>query len=361
VGRFPPHGNLAGRLFRTANAPPFCALASTDHLQWSNALPLSHAKLASFYLQIGQQLGAGLTLAQALGDRSAAPADDCAQLVRRIEAGEPVGAIFNAAGDWLPADDRPFLIAAAETGRLPRILQNLATRHEELGIQQARMVQACLYPVGVLHFGALVFAYFRLLNWETGLHWSTPGFIAGVLMIILPFWSGVVLLGVLVRRRNPVALGLLNVLPAIGAYRRQQALADFAFALGHLLEAGAPIGIAWSKAGTIANSPRIAAAAATICAAIDRGAAPSTLLNAQPVFPAAFVSMYRTGEITGNLDQNLLHLAATHREHAQKQLKLAASIYPSVLFFAVAGLVLYIVISAYSGYIGNLNRLMEGM
>jgi hypothetical protein len=32
-----------------------------------------------------------------------------------------------------------------------------------------------------------------------------------------------------------------------------------------------------------------------------------------------------------------------------------------VLFFAVAGLVLYIVISAYSGYIGNLNRLMEGM
>ena len=34
---------------------------------------------------------------------------------------------------------------------------------------------------------------------------------------------------------------------------------------------------------------------------------------------------------------------------------------PSVLFFAVAGLVLYIVISAYSGYIGNLNHLMEGM
>jgi general secretion pathway protein F/type IV pilus assembly protein PilC len=324
-------------------------------------LPLSHAKLASFYLQLSQQLGAGLTLAQALADRSAAPADDCAQLVRRIEAGEPLAAIFNAAGDWLPADDRPFLIAAADTGRLPRILQNLATRHEELGIQQGRMLQACLYPLGVLHFGALVFAYFRLLNWETGLNWSTPGFIAGVLMIILPFWSAVVLLSVLVRRRNPLALGLLNVLPAIGAYRRQQALADFAFALGHLLEAGAPIGKAWSNAGKIANSPRIAVAAATVCAAIDRGVAPSTLLNAQPVFPTSFVSMYRTGEITGNLDQNLLHLAATHQEHAQKQLKLAASIYPSVLFFGVAGLVLYIVISAYAGYIGNLNHLVEGM
>lgn len=261
----------------------------------------------------------------------------------------------------MPADDRPFIIAAAETGRLPLILKALSARHEELGIQQGRMIQSCIYPVGVMHFGALVFAYFRLLNWETGLQWSTPGFIAGVLMIILPFWTAAVLLSVLVRRRNPLALALLNFLPAIGGYRRQQSLADFAFALGHLLEAGAPIGSAWNKAGTIANCPRIAAAASTVCAAIERGVAPSTLLNAHTVFPTGFVSLYRTGEITGSLDQNLLRLAALHQENAQKQLKLAASIYPNVLFFAVAGLVLYIIISSYAGYIGNLNNLMNGM
>ncbi len=324
-------------------------------------MPLSHAKLAAFYLQISQQLGAGLTLAQALSDRSAAPADDCAQLVRRIENGEPVEAIFTAAGNWLPVDDRPFLIAAAQTGRLPRILKNLGERHEQLGLQQGRMVMSCLYPVGVLHLGALVFALFRLINWETGLQWSTLKFIGGALMIVLPFWGSVGLTRWLIARRNPLTLQVLNWLPAIGGYRRQQALANFAYALGHLLEAGAPIGSSWRQAGRIANAPRIAAAADSIVAAIDRGEAPGRHLNAHAVFPADFVSLYRTGETTGNLDQNLLLLASTHQECADQQLKLAASIYPTLLFFAVAGLVLYIVISAYSGYLRNIDQLLTNM
>ncbi len=324
-------------------------------------LSLSHAKLSAFYLQLSQQLGAGLTLAQSLAARSPAPAADCARLVRLIHDGEIVAKVFTAAGNWLPEEDRPFLAAAAATGRLPLILRTLSARHAHLGTLQRRVAFSCLYPLGVLHFGSLVFALFRLINWETGIHWSTPGFIGGVLMILLPFWGSVIGLAVLMRRRNPIAATFLSLLPAIGGYRREQALADFAFALGNLLEAGAPIADAWHSAGEIANSTRIAAAAAAVHAQILRGGAPGAVINSQRVFPPDFVTLYQTGEVTGSLDKNLIHLAEIHQDRARQKLAFAAVLYPGLLFFAVAALVLSIVISAYSGYIGNINKMLDGM
>jgi len=324
-------------------------------------LSLSHAKLSAFYLQLSQQLGAGLTLAQSLAARSPAPAADCARLVRLIHDGETVAKVFTAAGTWLPEEDRPFLAAAAATGRLPLILRTLSERHAHIGTLQRRVAFSCLYPLGVLHFGSLVFALFRLINWETGIHWSTPGFIGGVLMILLPFWGSVIGLAVLMRRRNPLAATFLSLLPAIGGYRREQALADFAFALGNLLEAGAPIADAWHSAGEIANSPRIASAAAAVREQILRGGAPSAVINSQRVFPHDFVALYQTGEVTGSLDKNLIHLAEIHQDRARQKLAFAAVLYPGLLFFAVAALVLFIVISAYSGYIGNINKMLDGM
>jgi general secretion pathway protein F/type IV pilus assembly protein PilC len=325
------------------------------------ALSLSHAKLSAFYLQLSQQLGAGLTLTQSLEARSPAPADDCARLVAMIKAGQPAAAVFDAAGDWLPQEDRAFLKAAADTGRLPLILKTLSERHANLGSLQRRVAFSCLYPLGVLHFGSLVFALFRIIDWETGIHWSTSRFFGSVAMILLPFWGAVILLTVLIRRRNPLAITFLNILPAIGAYRRQQALADFAFSLGHLLEAGAPIADAWMSAGRVSNSPRISTAAAAVREQILCGGAPGAVINTHRVFPHEFVALYQTGEATGSLDKNLLHLAEIHQERAQQQLTFAAFLYPGILFFAVAALVLYIVISAYAGYVGNIDKMLNGM
>jgi type II secretory pathway component PulF len=324
-------------------------------------LSLSHAKLSAFYLQLSQQLGAGLTLLQSLGAPSPAPAADCARLAGMIRSGSPAADVFAAAGNWLPQEDRPFLAAAAETGRLPLILKTLADRHAHLGTLKGRVLFTCLYPLGVMHFGSLVFAMFRLINWETGIHWSAPRFFGGVAMILLPFWISGIVLTTGIKRRNPLAIGLLNLLPAIGGYRREQALSDFAFSLGHLLEAGAPIADAWRSAGKIANSPRIEAAAESIRAQILLRAAPGALLPAHRVFPHDFISLYQTGEATGSLDKNLLHLAQVHQERAHQKLSFAAYLYPGLLFFAVAGLVMFIVIKAYAGYVGNIEHMLNGM
>ncbi len=323
-------------------------------------MPLSHRQLANVCQQFAQQLGAGLTFHQALAAPSAIPRDERRRLAALIEQGHSLPHVLDAAGDWLPANDRLFLIAASQTGRLPVVLQSLSKRHEQLAKLRTRVLMACLYPVGVLHFGALVFAFFRLIDWEKGIVWDPLRFGLGLAMILGPVWIGGLLLGVAIKLRFPPALWLLGLLPAIGGYRRNQALADFAFALGNLLEAGAPIGAAWEGAGHISGSPRISRAAADIVQKIEARESPGAHLETHRVFPHDFVALYQTGEATGALDRTLLRLAEVHQERADNLLKVASLLYPSLLFMAVAVMVGFIVVSFYAGYIGGMLKLIDG-
>lgn len=324
-------------------------------------MPLSPAPLSQFYHQLAQQLSAGLTLAQALRAPSSAPADDTLRLAALAESGVSISEIVANAGDWLPSSDRPFLVAAAQSGRLPRVLINLAERHAQIAQTRRRVALACVYPVGVFHFTAFIFPFLRLINFETGLNWSLSAYLGGLLAILLPVWGAVIVLWILIRRENPAALAFLDRLPALGGYRRNQSLADFAFALGNLLEGGAPIGGAWLTAGGLARSPRIAAAARTIHARIELGEAPGPHLLGTQAFPPAFVARYQTGETTGGLDTALLALAAEHQAAANRNLAAATLLYPAVLFGCVALMVAWIVLSFAMQYYGRINSLIDGM
>jgi type II secretory pathway component PulF len=327
-------------------------------------MPLPHAKLSVFYRQLAQQLSAGLTLAQSLRAPSPAPAGDSFRLAAMAEGGQPVSAVIAAAGPWLPASDRPFLVAAADSGRLPLILANLSERHARIATTQTRVFMACLYPVCVFHFGALVFSFIRMIDFSGGgMQGGVSGYFAGLLTILLPVWGGAALLWFLIKRENPVVLALLDLLPAIGGYRKHQALADFAFALGNLLEAGAPIGRAWLDAGAIARSPRIRRASETVAGLIQHGHSPGPHLAGATggVFPHEFIARYQTGESTGGLENSLLALAADHQETANRRLTAASMLYPGLLFAAVALMVAWFVISFYAGYIGQVNHMLDGM
>ncbi len=324
-------------------------------------MPLAADKLSIFYRQLAQQLSAGLTLAQALRAPSPAPAGDCFRLALLIERGASVNQTVAAAGDWLPEADRPFLVVAAESGRLPVVLANLADRHAQMAQTRRRVVIASLYPLGVFHFGAVLFPFLRLIDFEQGLQWSAPAYIGGLLALLVPVWGGGILLWLGVRRRHPLALGLLNLLPAIGGFRKHQALADFSFALGNLLEAGAPIDRAWLSAGEIARSPRLEKAARAMHERIVEGEAPGAWLKRTGVFPADYVARYQTGEATGSLDTTLLALAAEHQASANQRLAAAAMIYPGLLFAAVAGMIGWFVISFFRQYYGMINSMLDGM
>ena len=324
-------------------------------------MSLPHDKLSIFYRQLAQQLAAGLTFAQALRSPSPAPAGDAFRLAGMAEGGQPMNAIIAAAGTWLPVSDRPFLVAAAASGRLPLVLANLSDRHAQISLTRRRVILACLYPVGVFHFAAILFPFLRLIDFERGLQWSFAAYLGGLLAILVPVWGGAILLWWLIRRENPLALGLLNLLPAIGGYRKHQALADFSFALGNLLEAGAPIGQSWLDAGNIARSRRLRAASEKIHKRIMVGEAPGPLLAGTHAFPHDFIARYQTGETTGSLEGSLLSLAADHQATANGRLTAASILYPSLLFGMVALMIGWLVISFAMKYYGTINHMLDTM
>lgn len=322
---------------------------------------LGHRKLAAWYHQLAQHLEAGLPLAAALRSSQGigAPARMLKGMAGTIEAGGSAADALRSAGAWIPLGDVLALTAAAEAGRMPRTLHALSARHEQIGAAKLRIVLACLYPLAILHFGLLLLPVTRMIDWEKGFQWSARAYAQGIALTILPLWIAAIAIWSLARRGNPVVAKVVALLPALGAYARRQALADFSFSLGNFLDAGVPIAQAWAAAGLITRSSNLKTAAKAMEAVIARGEAPGGKLGAWPCFPPDFVALYRTGESTGQLEANLLQLAAHHQDAANRALGVATVVYPLIMFLLVAATVAYFVISIYAGYLKMLGKLAE--
>lgn len=324
-------------------------------------MPLSHRKLSLWYGQLAQQLEAGLPFADALRSTrgTGAPSEGLDTMALLIESGGSIDDALSAAGGWLPFADRLFLSAAAETGRMPRVLRNLSARYTRLGAAGFRFIFASAYPVAVLHIGLLIFPVLRMIDWEKGFRWDTGSYASALAFTVLPIWAMGVTVWILIRRQNPFLARIVNSLPALGRYARAQATADFSFALGNFLEAGTPLSQAWPAAGLVSRSPELKAAAQAMEVLIGRGEAPGKSLAAWPCFPADFVALYRTGEATGRLEENLFRLTNDYQEQAGRALKVSIILYPSLLFLAVAGVIVYHVFSFYAGYFGMIEKLAQ--
>lgn len=276
-----------------------------------------------------------------------------------IERGGTVDDALRGAGAWLPYADQLVLSAAAEAGRLPPTLRNLAARHEQVAIAQRRVFFASLYPLAIIHLGLLLLPLTRMIDWEKGFQWSLPRYAGAVASGLIPLWAILILIGVLLRRNSPWLRTGARFLPIIGGYLRSQALADFSFQLANFLAAGVPIDRAWAVTGLISPSPDLKKAAEAMEGVIARGQAPGPRLADWACFPPDFGALYRSGETTGQLEINLERLGRTYQDAAQRSLGLAAIVYPGLLMFLVAVGVAAAVVKMYSDYLQMLLKLAE--
>ena len=322
-------------------------------------MSLGHRALSAWYRQLAQQLEAELPLAAALRSSrgTGAPAAGLDAMAQTVESGGSVDDAFRTATTWLPFPDILALSAAADAGRMPRTLRALSTRHEQIGGAKLRVVLACLYPLAILHFGLLLLPVTKMIDWEKGFNWSTPFYVRSLVFTFGPLWAFGATVLVMARRQSPLLGRVARMMPAIGGYVRAQALADFSFALANFLEAGVVIGQAWATAGLVSRSPELKAAAAAMESVVTQGRAPGAELASWECFPPDFVALYQTGESTGQLEGNLQRLSTQWQEAANRSLNFATMLYPTLVFFLVAGAVVYQVITIYSGYLKMLGGL----
>lgn len=322
---------------------------------------VSHKKLSRWYHLCGQNLEAGVPLSEAMRSAKGPPQSDVNKMTAQLQAGASVDRMLQDAPRWMPEADRYLLSAAAESGRMPDALYKLGAKHMRAAENMSKVIFATLYPLGLLHFGIFLFPVFSLVEFDenSSATFHPEAYVGDVLSFLIPVWVFITVLIVLVKMRSPIIRIIIRMLPGLRGYSRNQAIADFAFALESFLKAGAPMLDSWFAAGKVSADPDIEKAALAMSEKIKKGEAPGKYLSMFSVFPSEFTSLYTTGEQTGQLDKNLLLLTRQYQETANKKLAVASFWYPKLIFVILAFYVGYQILGFYSQYLGGILDMIE--
>ena len=315
---------------------------------------VSSRTLSHWYPRLATALDAGLGLQSCLATMPGPPAPARAALATRLQAGEGLAEALEREARWLPSVDRQVIVCGAQAGRLPEALRRLAQRHEARVRAGTGIALAVLYPVALIHLGALAFPIQKLVD-GSGL----AAYGEALAWVLVPLWACGAAVAIAYRAGFRPLFELLNVMAVLGGFRRARALADLAFVLEALVVAGVRIDIAWLQAGIATGDRRLEPVAMSAAESVQRGEPVSPILAARREIPSLFAEYYRTGETSGRLDDSLRAIQNHFSDTAATKLKIVGMVYPALIFMAVAVWVAAKIVLFYAGHFQRYEELMR--
>jgi type II secretory pathway component PulF len=302
---------------------------------------------------------AGLSLIRALDQlRNAPPSRSLVRPVQRLLDGLNQGLTFSEAlktlGRWLPSFDSALLAAGEQSGRTDTACTLLANYYANRAALARQVISALIYPAVILH-AAIFLAPFPQL-FLTG---DFVTFARQTLGVLLPLY-GLVWLAIMLCQSGHgevwrAALERLShPIPVLGKARRSLALARLAVALDALVNAGVPMADAWALAAAASGSPALRREVAGWKPRLLAGESPGDLLARARHFPSLFCNLYRTGEVSGTLDDTLERLRAYYEDEAQRKMKALAQWVPFAVYVLILILMAIRIISFWLNYYGGI-------
>jgi type II secretory pathway component PulF len=283
------------------------------------------------------------------------------QIMQGLVQGQTFAEAMRGSGYKIPEFDTALIEAGESAGRLDQCFRILGDFYKERGSMASKVLSQLMYPLFLFHFAVLLFpiSYFTDLI----LKGQTIPFIANKLTVLVPFYAAIFFLLWIIRSdRNAAIRNFIEQVslstPLIGGLRRSFSLARLCAALEALINAGVTIIEAWDLSARASGSPRIIRAVAEVRPRIVSGELPSEAIASQGIYPDLFVSSYRTGEMSGQLDEALRRLYRYYQEAATEGLNRFAEWLPRLIYFGVAIAIAFQIVSFYSGYFKQLNDVM---
>ncbi|MEM8550448.1 MAG: type II secretion system F family protein [Verrucomicrobiota bacterium] len=317
-------------------------------------MSLSHKTLSAWYLQLSHLLEAGIPLPQAIVTASGPSPRYRDELAEPLNEGQSPADLFDEGVSWLPKTDAQLLRAGSIAGRLSQACLALSERHERLGEDRSRIIMASLYPLLVLHLGILIVPFLSMLDPTKGLAFDGGLYAAKVAIALGPLWAVIFLVAFLIENESPIIYRVVQWMPGLRGYQKNQSLADLAFALKGFVEAGLPIGESWARSGETLHDKSLRSASRALRVVVNQGQLPSEHLFRLGCFPPEFISLYKTGEQTGLLEPNLEALGRNYAAKAGQSMKFVTVFYPMALFLIVGALAASEVIVFYLGYLNQI-------
>jgi type II secretory pathway component PulF len=329
--------------------------------------PSALRRRSGFYREAATLVAAGVPLLRALRtirdrppDRSyRAPLD---HIQRSIESGASLTESLASLRGWLPLFDQALLRAGEESGRLVECFRFLAEHYAEQARLLSTLLAALIYPMVLLHLAVLIFPTETLTRLVLQGAWVS--FLAQKLALLLPLYCvfGFIAYALQGGRSRWWRSGVevvLSAVPVLGGARRDLALARLAAALEALISAGVTVIEAWEVASAASGSPALQRRVDSWVPRWRAGETPGEVLATARGVPDFFASLYRTGETSGGLDEELRHLHGYYVESATRKLRMVVYGLSGLVYVAVMLLVAWRVIAFWLGYFRQINEIMQ--
>lgn len=269
-----------------------------------------------------------------------------------VAGGRPLTEALALFPDEVPKEDVALLEAGEATGNLDKTLDRLADRHDARHAARRRFLTDTGYPLILFHLAAVLTPLPSSLAKDGRLFGVT--WVTSVLLFLVPFYALVV--GAVRLRRTARGRALLrrivDVLPGFGNAARHRRRGDFADVLGAAYEAGVQMDQALALAGGAVAEPRLEGASAVVA----RGSTLRDALGSTAFLPQPLLSRIAVGEQAGDLGKILEQIAREEAEASEHVLRRTTLLLSKALYLAVAGWILYYVVSTYLGYYAALLR-----
>ncbi|HYE30423.1 MAG TPA: type II secretion system F family protein [Methylomirabilota bacterium] len=329
--------------------------------------PVYLQKRGDLYDQLARTLSAGMPIIQVIEMLSRSNSSDIARALtavhQRLLTGLTISEALRALDGWAPEIDIALIEAGEKSGRLDQCFRMLADYYSQRATMGRQMLNQLLYPAFMLHFAILIFPPQMLsrLVWQG----EVGPFLTQKLVVLGLLYGGalVFLIGLQNQRmhfwRNLLET-ISRMIPILGSARRAIALARLSAALEALVSAGQPMARCWELAAQASGSLFYVRASQPVITSALAGEPPGEALQRNTAFPEMFSNLYRTGEISGDLDGTLRRLNAYYAEEGTRKMQALAQWIPRLIYLLILIGIAYFIISFYMGYFSGISDAMQG-
>ena len=328
------------------------------------AVSLSLRDKQSLYHSLAQLVRSGIPFPSALDNLARTTRGGMRKVIGRLKvgvtSGQTVGEAFARQRPAVGEMEVGVITAVERAGRLEHGLAQLAEYFGALAQARTGILKKCAYPVFVLHLGVFVFGLKTLLGGGLGSFLRETCGLLGLLYGVAIVIALVVPLLRNAAARSALPDALLRWLPLVGGIRRALSTARFCATYEMQLNAGINVIDALQAAQRASQSGLIRATVARAIPEVRAGAQVGGLLAVGGVFPEPMIRSFCIGEQTGELDVELLRLAAEYRAEGLARIDTLAEWLPRLLYCAVVIYIGWGVVTWYQNYLQQAMKLLDG-
>lgn len=320
---------------------------------------LSFRQKAQLFHELAQLDKSAIPLAKALGilgkERWGALGKPCRKAGKALENGSSPREAFEKAG--FSAQDAILVEAGTMAGRCADIFIDLSAHYTALAAAKRRIIVSSLYPVFVLHLGAILLSIPPAI---LGKGW--PTFWENALPLLIGFYVAVIALWVIVDiarfflAHSVIGGSILFATPFVRSFLTAWIGSTFCSVFALLLRAGTGVLRGMNTAAEACNAKIYRHQTKKAEKLLKTGEPFADASRKITALPDIALRAIAVGDHSGRLDEELLRAGNLLRESALAWLDGLAKTLPKILYFVIVGLMMYKIfttITMVAGAVGN--------